>query len=546
MFHLTRQQLKTVYDKVSPFEFKEELIALAKMTDHKRPILDAGRGNPNWTAALPRQAFFLLGQFAVEETQRTWSEFDLAGMPTQAGIADRLTTYLMAQPEAPGVTLIKGLVDYGITKHGFEADGWVYELIDGIIGDNYPFPDRFLVHIEKIVGDYLEQELCGGIVENSTFDIFGVEGGAAGMCYLFDSLVKNKLLNKGDKIALMTPIFTPYLEIPHLPEYEFEVVEIHASERDEQGNPTWQYPKEEIEKLKDPEIKVVFIVNPNNPISIAMSDTCKQTFVNLIKNDRPDLMVVTDDVYGTFVDNFRSLIVDLPYNTLCVYSLSKYFGVTGWRLGTIMLQQDNVFNQLISQLSPEDKVAINKRYQHLCQTPEEVSFIDRIVADSRAVALNHTAGLSTPQQVQMALFCGFALLDQGNRYKEQTKAICRKRKARLMKGLGLAMRDNTLDASYYTEINILDWAKEEYGKGFASYLEKEYSTLDFLYDLAKEYGVVLLPGEGFASSKWGLRVSLANLQDEAYEMIGQGLRGVLESWAYQWRRQEAYQNKRSS
>jgi hypothetical protein len=43
-------------------------------------------------------------------------------------------------------------------------------------------------------------------------------------------------------------------------------------------------------------------------------------------------------------------------------------------------------------------------------------FIDRIVADSRDVALNHTAGLSLPQQVQMTLFSLFALLDRDDAY----------------------------------------------------------------------------------------------------------------------------------
>ena len=44
--------------------------------------------------------------------------------------------------------------------------------------------------------------------------------------------------------------------------------------------------------------------------------------------------------------------------------------------------------------------------------PENVPFIDRIVADSRQVSLNHTAGLSTPQQVQMAFFSAFTLIDK--------------------------------------------------------------------------------------------------------------------------------------
>jgi aspartate 4-decarboxylase len=36
--------------------------------------------------------------------------------------------------------------------------------------------------------------------------------------------------------------------------------------------------------------------------------------------------------------------------------------------------------------------------------PRKIKMIDRIVADSRDVALNYTAGLSLPQQVMMTLF----------------------------------------------------------------------------------------------------------------------------------------------
>ena len=76
------QSIKQMIEKVghlSPFELKDELIHLAQKAENKvgRPMLNAGRGNPNWTAATPRQAFFTFGQFAVEETQRVWCEKDL-------------------------------------------------------------------------------------------------------------------------------------------------------------------------------------------------------------------------------------------------------------------------------------------------------------------------------------------------------------------------------------------------------------------------------------------------------------------------------------
>ena len=121
----------------------------------------------------------------------------------------------------------------------------------------------------------------------------------------------------------MTPIFTPYLEIPHLPHYNFDVINIHANEVDENGLPTYQYTEEDLNKLKDTDIKAVFIVNPNNPASVALNDTCMSTLKNIVENHNPNLMIVTDDVYCTFVNNFKSVISYLPYNTIGVYSLSN-------------------------------------------------------------------------------------------------------------------------------------------------------------------------------------------------------------------------------
>ena len=369
---------------------------------------------------------------------------------------------------------------------------------------------------------------------NNDYDVFAVEGGTAAMCYIFDSLLSNKLLNKDDTIALMTPIFTPYLEIPHLPNYNFNVINIHANEVDKNNNPTYQYPLEELDKLKNQDIKALFIVNPNNPASIALSEECINNLVNIVKNYNPNLMIITDDVYCTFINNFKSVISYLPYNTIGVYSLSKYFGVTGWRLGTILLNKNNIFNELIKKLSKEDKEALNNRYKHMRSNTEEIPFIDRLVADSRQVALNHTAGLSTPQQVQMSLFCGFSLVDTNNNYKNLTMEICKKRKSNLFEGLELELNENPLDASYYTEINILDWAKNKYNEDFSNYISKNYTPFDILYSLAKDYSVVLLNGDGFASSEWSFRVSLANLNDNCYYIIGKVLRNVLNDLLKEW------------
>ena len=531
---------KETYEQLSPFELKDKLISLAKKHGDTSiwSMLNAGRGNPNWIAATPREAFFTLGQFAIEETRNVWKDKDLAGMPNTKGIAARLDTFLGKHPQ-PGDDFLKMCIDYG-TNLGFNSDAWVHELVDGIIGDNYPVPDRMLVHLEQIVHAYLIQEMCNNESPSGKYDLFAVEGGTAAMCYIFDSLIANKLLAIGDKIALMVPTFTPYLEIPHLARYNFEIIRINALEMDERGVHTWQYTNTEIDKLANPRIKALYVVNPSNPPSVAIRTESKNHIMEMVKKHNPNLMIITDDVYGTFVDNFRSLMAELPFNTLGVYSFSKYFGATGWRLGVIAVHQDNVFDQLLKDL-PRDKAdALTERYGTISMHPEQLRFIDRMVADSRQVALNHTAGLSTPQQVQMGLFALFALLDRENRYKKLTQHICHHRQELLYEGFGLELRPDSFDAAYYSQIDLLVWAKMKYGNEFCDYLQANYEPTDFLFRLAEESSIVLLNGSGFGGPKWSIRTSLANLNDEAYRKIGETVQMTFEEYAASWRASKGY------
>lgn len=536
--NVQRKEVEAIYGKISPFELKDRLINLAEGQKEKsaHALLDAGRGNPNWTAATPREAFFAFGQFAVEETRRVWNNHDLAGMPKKEGISERLSMYINKHQGEPGIELLKSIVNYGISNKGFDPDAWIYELADAIIGDNYPVPDRMLIHIEKVVHDYLVQEMCYNKPPVGKFNLFAVEGATAAMCYIFDSLTANELLSKGDKIAIAAPIFTPYLEVPHLPRYSLEVVEIVAKEMTEDGTHTWQYPKSELEKLQDTSIKALFIVNPSNPPSVAMKPESVEQLKDIVEKNNPNLMIISDDVYGTFVNNFRSIVADLPFNSIGVYSFSKYFGVTGWRLGTIALYEHNVFDKLLKELPEDKKKELKQRYGDLSTNPEQIPFIDRIVADSRQVALNHTAGLSTPQQVQMAFFSVFALLDKENNYKKLTMDICRRRQMLLFNSLGISLRKDPYDAAYYTEFDLLEWANHYYGNEFADYLQNNHKPVDILFRLAEESSIVLLSGGGFHGPEWSIRISLANLNDEYYSKIGGVLHKILEEYVSSWKK----------
>jgi aspartate 4-decarboxylase len=524
--------------KLSPFELKDKLMELASENEKEGqfPMLNAGRGNPNWVCTTPREAFGTLLRFGIEEVRRDVGSIpDFGRIPDKAGIANRYEAFLDGNRTAPGARLLRESFDYGVKTLKLDPDAFAYELVEGIVGYMYPVPDRMLRCSERIVHEYLMQEMCAGKPPAGRFDLFAVEGGTAAMCYIFNSLMVNGLLRRGDTIALGVPTFQPYIEIPHLDRYKFKVVNVDAGkELRADGTHSWQYTDEEIDKLADKRIKAFFLVNPSNPPSYAMKASSMQRLVKLVKTRRPDLIIITDDVYGTFVPGFRSLMAELPQNTIGVYSYSKHFGCTGWRLGVIAIHENNIFDKRIAKLSASERVALNRRYNSITLTPQKLKFIDRMVADSREVALNHTSGLSIPQQIQMSLFSLFALLDTADSYKTLCQLIVRRRFKALLDGVGVALPPDEDRASYYVELDLMRWAEHTYGPEFAKFLAKNYECTDVLFRLAEKSGVVLMHGGGFGGPEWSVRVSLANLREETYPKIGQYLREAAQKYVEEW------------
>jgi aspartate 4-decarboxylase len=291
----------------------------------------------------------------------------------------------------------------------------------------------------------------------------------------------------------------------------------------------FQFDDEELKKLLDPKVKAFFLVNPGNPSAVALSE---QTIgkIGAILKKRPDLILLTDDVYGTFVPGFRSLLGAFPRNTIGVYSYSKYFGCTGWRLGVIAVHEDNLFDELIARHPETVLKKLDKRYSALTLTPRKLAFIDRIVADSRDVALNHTAGLSLPQQVMMALFSLYELMDEKKMYQKACIGIVKKRFEATLEGLGVEVAPNPLYDYYYGLIDFEFWARKYLDEDVVKWMKENVHPLDIVFRLAEDHGIVLLNGSGFEAPDWSVRVSFANLNDHVYDDLGRAVRAVARSY----------------
>ena len=234
------------FEALSPFEIKNELIGArqGELQDGPIGLPECRPGQSQLDRNEPREGFFLLGQRDHREQARDGPGAGDRRNAAGQGHRLRLDAWLAKHADMPGAAF-SSMVPFAINTFAFEPDAFVHELVDSIIGDNYPVPDRMLVHNERIVHEYLMWAMCGQPHPTGKFDLYAVEGGTAAMCYIFKSLKANRLLFPGDTIALGTPIFTPYLEMTHLEDYDLKVVNIAAPQENR-----FQYTDEESRSWK--------------------------------------------------------------------------------------------------------------------------------------------------------------------------------------------------------------------------------------------------------------------------------------------------------
>src|SRR5471032_3655523 len=111
------------FSKLSPFELKDRLIDIAS-SDAQILMLNAGRGNPNFLATLPRWAFLSLGDFAMHEAERSYSYLNsgFGGLPEHDGIVQRFDAYANDHRQSDGVIFLRSAISYVKDQLGLNQD----------------------------------------------------------------------------------------------------------------------------------------------------------------------------------------------------------------------------------------------------------------------------------------------------------------------------------------------------------------------------------------------------------------------------------------
>jgi aspartate 4-decarboxylase len=135
----------------------------------------------------------------------------------------------------------------------------------------------------------------------------------------------------------------------------------------------------------------------------------------------------------------------------------------------------------------------------------------------------------------MSLFSLVEMMDEEKIYQKACMAICQRRFDKLMNGMGIEFKARPYFDRYYGIIDYEYWARKYVGDEVTDWVKENVHPLDIAFKLAEDHGIVVLNGSGFEAPNWSVRVSFANLPDEAYDSIGRAIRAVARGYLQAYR-----------
>ena len=146
------------------------------------------------------------------------------------------------------------------------------------------------------------------------------------------------LTRPGDEIILPSPSYASYQEVVRIagctPRF--------APLREEQN---FAFDEEAFEACLSPHTRAILYCNPNNPTGTVFSETETRALIALA--ERHDLFLIIDEAYKDFVYTPEAYfspaqVADVRQRIVRIFTFSKAYGMTGWRVGYLHSDARNV------------------------------------------------------------------------------------------------------------------------------------------------------------------------------------------------------------
>jgi aspartate aminotransferase len=219
----------------------------------------------------------------------------------------------------------RDIISFSIGVPNFLPGGHVYEAVrealnkdSGQYGSNRgadAMLDAFIRHMEAVgLTGYTRKNIATGI-------------GAKHIIYNLAEV----LLDEGDTIAFPTPYWTSYLDIAEIVNAKIDLLPC-PPEQDYKLTPA------QLDAALAKKPKVFLFNNPSNPTGMVYTKHEIAALADVIAK-YPDTWIITDDIYNRMVfdgvgyHNFMQFRPELRARTIFLDSLSKTYGMPGWRVG---------------------------------------------------------------------------------------------------------------------------------------------------------------------------------------------------------------------
>ena len=182
------------------------------------------------------------------------------------------------------------------------------------------YTDAFgLPELREKISDHYKKAYATDISPNNICITTGSSGG-----FILSFLSS---FDAGDRVALASPGYPAYRNI--LNALDVEVINI------ETGPETNYQPTPELLDKVNENIDGLIIASPSNPTGTMISESGLKDLAEYCKTN--DIRIISDEIYhGITFENAAHSMAEFDDECLIVNSFSKYYSMTGWRLGWLV------------------------------------------------------------------------------------------------------------------------------------------------------------------------------------------------------------------
>ncbi len=146
------------------------------------------------------------------------------------------------------------------------------------------------------------------------------------------------LTQPGDEIILPSPSYASYQEVVRIAGCTPRFAPLH-----EERN--FAFHEEAFEACLSPHTRAILYCNPNNPTGTVFSETETRALIALA--ERHNLFLIIDEAYKDFVYTSEpyfspAQVADVRHRIVRIFTFSKAYGMTGWRVGYLHSDARNV------------------------------------------------------------------------------------------------------------------------------------------------------------------------------------------------------------